>query len=388
MRIILTAMLLFTHMSLIFAQEIAKIERINITSKALQQDRTILVYTPKFYTEHTLINYDVVYVFDAQNREFFDIAHALTSFVSNAEKRYIFVGVTSPYIEELDYARNNDLLPDLQTKKAKNYYSNTKGNADTFLNYVTNKVIPYVEQNYRIKDKRIAIGHSLSASFVLYSFFKHPNMFDAHFAISPNFAYDNKRIANALVSFDFSKRKKPNFMYLSHANEGDNYWLEWKPAREKVYGFIDGFNKNDNTTFVKNAYPSETHWTTFAPSLSDGLKAYFNYEQKQEIKFSEEDYTLTVSLRTHKPVKDVYITGNQASLGNWTPNAIRMNKVSDTLHNIELKVKKPVEIKITKGSWESQASLKRSYGFDNIWVDPEKKNNLELEVFEWADDEH
>lgn len=368
------------------AQEIANIESINITSKALQHERTILVYTPKFYKENTLIHYDVVYVFDAQNREFFDMAHALTSFISNAEKRYIFVGIPSPYIEALDYVRNNDLLPDLKTKKAKDYYSNIKGNADNFLNYVTNEVIPYVEQNYRIKNKRIAIGHSLSASFVLYSFFKHPNMFDAHFAISPNFAYDNDRIGNALVNFDFSKRKKPNFMYLSHANEGDNYWLEWKPAREKVYVFIDGFDKNDNTAFVKNAYPNETHWTTFAPSLSDGLKAYFNYEQNEDVQFSEEDYTLTVSLKTLKPVTDVYITGNQALLGNWTPNAIKMTKVSDMLHKIELKVKSPVELKVTKGSWDSQASIKGTYGYDNIWVDPSKNNTLELEIYEWADD--
>ncbi|MDH5399834.1 MAG: hypothetical protein OEX02_16905 [Cyclobacteriaceae bacterium] len=117
----------------IYAQEVAKIEQISIASNELGQQREILVYTPQNYIENTLVDYDVFYVFDAQNREFFDFTHSIVSFISNSERKFIIVGITSPYIEKYDYARNNDLLPELETKDAKKHFGKYSGNADDFL---------------------------------------------------------------------------------------------------------------------------------------------------------------------------------------------------------------------------------------------------------------
>ncbi|WP_417888185.1 alpha/beta hydrolase-fold protein [Zunongwangia sp.] len=60
-------------------------------------------------------------------------------------------------------------------------------------------------------DHNIAVGHSLGASFVLYSLCEKPNLFQNYIAISPNLAYDNEKIAKALIDFDYKKLKnKPS----------------------------------------------------------------------------------------------------------------------------------------------------------------------------------
>ena len=55
-----------------FAQSIARVENLKIHSKALNQEREILIYTPVDYDWRTNEYFNVIYVFDSQNREFFD----------------------------------------------------------------------------------------------------------------------------------------------------------------------------------------------------------------------------------------------------------------------------------------------------------------------------
>src|SRR5690606_26744265 len=153
---------------------------------------------------------------------------------------------TSPYNESLDYSRNNDLLPILETKSSLDIYGKYYGNADNFFNYVSTEIIPYVDSHYRTLNHKIAIGHSLSASFILTSFISNPSLFNNYIAISPNLAYDEDKLAKQLINFDYSKIDKPTSLFLSHANEGNDYWKEWKPAREKVYSFLNQSVQNNN----------------------------------------------------------------------------------------------------------------------------------------------
>ena len=47
--------------------------------------------------------------------------------------------------------------------------SKAGGNAEVFLAYVKNEVVPFIESNYRTLPERTAIGHSLGASFLIYT---------------------------------------------------------------------------------------------------------------------------------------------------------------------------------------------------------------------------
>ena len=249
-----------------FAQQIARVDNVKIHSKVLNQDREILIYTPTDYDSRTNEFFNVIYVFDSQNREFFDYTSSIISFLTNGNKSFIAVGISSPYNQKLDYSRNNDFLPVLKTQNSKNLYGRYSGNADNFLNYVASEVIPYINSNYRTLNHNVAVGHSLGASFILYSLFEKPNLFQNYIAISPNLAYDDDRLSNRLINFDYSKIKSPTYIYLSNADEGIEYWKEWKPSRDKVYSFFKDSLKEKNIIVEINEFPNNNHWNTFPPS--------------------------------------------------------------------------------------------------------------------------
>lgn len=361
------------------AQEIAKIESIKINSKELQQEREILIYTPKNYDESKFSYYDVIYVFDSQNREFFDYVHSVISFLSNTSKNFIVVGITSTYIEKLNYARNNDLLPYPKNTNPKDFYNGYSGNADNFLRYVNKEVVPYVESNYRTLNHRTAVGHSLSASFIVYAMLNETNLFDNYIAISPNFSFDKERLVNDIKQFDYTKIKSNKFLYISHANEAQN-WKEWKPAREKVYSFLQDSLKTDKLKVVIKDYSTETHWSSFAPSFNTAIQYYFdNIYENQQKELSSEEYEITIHVKVPNKEDEIYITGNQINLGNWNPSQVKMKKKSDFERELKVKLHSPAQFKFTKGTWETEAEVKNG-GMQNIIIIPKNGKEYRFEV--------
>jgi predicted alpha/beta superfamily hydrolase len=371
-------MLIMLWSSLLFGQNIAKVENIKIHSNYLNQDREIIVYTPIDYDYRINEYFNVIYVFDSQNREFFDYTSAMISFLTDSTESFIVVGITSPYNEALDYARNNDLLPELETANSIERYGQYSGNAANFFKYVEAEIIPYINSHYRTLNHNIAVGHSLSASFILYSFIKNPNLFDNYIAISPNLAFDNNKLANALVSLDYSKINQLTYLYVSNANEGIDYWQEWKGARDTVYSFFNTALDNKNLKVQINQFPENNHWNTFPPSLNKGLDFYFkNISDLQEKELSENDYNVTIKVTVPHKNDTIYIAGNQENLGNWDPKKIQLERISDFEREINLNLKSPAQFKFTKGNWDTEVEV-GSYG--NLTIKPEKQSNFEFEI--------
>ena len=385
-RSIIYTILIILYTSTVFGQNIARVENVKIQSKALNQEREILIYTPIDYDWRVNEYFNVIYVFDCQSREFFDYTSSMISFLTDNTKSFIVVGITSPYNEKLDYARNNDLLPVLETKKSIDRYGKYSGNADIFFDFVSTEIIPYIDSNYRTLNNRVSIGHSLSASFVLYSFTKNPDLFNSYIAISPNLAYDNDKLANRIVNFDYSKINRATFMYLSNANEGIDYWQEWKPARSKVYSFFNHTPENNNLKIQIREFPESNHWNTFPPSLSKALDLYFKeIYDLQEKELSQEEYDVTIKVKVLNKKDSIYIAGNQDNLGNWSPKKIKMKKISDLQREVQIKLKSPAQFKFTRGNWDTEAQVIGTYG--NITIRPEQKSDFEFEIESYLDNQ-
>ena len=361
------------------AQSIARVETKKIQSKFFKQEREILIYTPIDYDWRVNEYFDVIYVFDSQNREFFDYASSIITFLPNNEKSFIIIGITSPFNEELNYGRNNDLLPVLTTEDSQKRYGTYSGNADNFLEYISNEVVPFVDNNYRTLNTKIAVGHSLSASLLLYSIIKKPNLFSDYIAISPNLAYDNEFLTQSLISFDYTKIKNKTFLYLSNADEGTEYWKEWKPAREKLYNFFDYNFKSENIKIKINNYPTKNHLSTFPPSLNDAFEFYFkSITQMNEEQISSELFETKIRLKVQNKTDTIYITGNQKNLGNWNPEKIKMKEISEFEREIVLKLQSPAQFKFTKGKWESELQINGTY--DKVTIKPENKQEYKFET--------
>lgn len=120
-RHIITSLLLaLLGVMAVCGQQIARMERIDMPSKYFQHLRPVLIYTPANFDEETMTDYDVIYVFDAQWRSTFDfitvLAHyELQQFDENI-RPYIVVGICSPHLPEIGYARNSDYTRSLSRK--------------------------------------------------------------------------------------------------------------------------------------------------------------------------------------------------------------------------------------------------------------------------------
>ena len=339
----------------------AKIEEFVIESTELGQKRQVLVYTPAHYEAESSY-YNVLYVFDAQDRALFGAANGITHLLTEGSEDFIVVGIKATFIEEAMYTRNNDLIP---SDAESNLVSKSGGNAEAFLAYVKNEVVPFIESNYLTLPKRTAIGHSLGASFLIYTLLNEPDLFDNTIAISPNLEYDDQRLVRGLENFDTGQFNTTKFLYLSHANEADA-WPAWGPANQNAYRIVRESLVSDTFKAVIEEFPTEGHRSGFIPGITSAMRTYLDtIKPLQEMELSSETYEVTIRLKVQQEDDEVYITGNQEPLGNWEPGKVRMKKVAPLEREITLKVQDPVMVNFTRGTWESQLWIKEKEGFSN-----------------------
>ncbi len=364
------------------AQDIANVQTLEIKSKILSQDRPIIVYTPVLYDERDLMHYDVIYVFDAQNRELFDMVHAAMSF-TNASKKCIVVGICSPPYPEQEYYRNDDYVP--KPLNVEKYTLTKKPNAENFWKYVTDEVMPFIDEKFRTTATKYTVGHSLSASFVLDKAINAPSVFKGCLAISPNMAYDDYRLANDFIRADFNKPDGKTFLYISQGDEPESMPEPWGIGYKKVKTFIDSKDDFGKYTLLVKEFPEENHWNTFAPSLLFGLKKLSAFIESNLTKPQGEFMPVTFRVTVPDKNDDAYVVGNQDALGNWDPAKVKLKKVSDFEREVTLNVQFPLEFKITRGSWDSQAATNQNDGDNIVIAKPGKSKTIKLKVEAWFD---
>jgi len=363
------------------AQQIANLTVKSIHSKVMDQQRPVLIYTPQNYDENISVNYDVIYVFDSQNREFFDLVHSSISFM-NKKENYIVVGIASPAYEEQDYYRNNDYLPEPVNIKREDFYNGYCCNSAAFKEYVFTEVMPYIESSYRITNRKVAIGHSLSASFIIDFMMSH-NLFNAYLAICPNFAYDQEQLVTKLTTFDLNQIKSGTFLYITDAGET---WPGWKAAREKVYQYLGKTGNLPEHLHVElKEYPEGDHWFSALPGMIGGLISFFSYENTPLV-LSAESWPVKIRVKVPDPSNRVFITGNQPALGDWEPSRIEMKVISDTEREINLFLQAPAYIQFTRGDWETKAVVRNVYENKDISIDPSLCTQFEFEITDWFDE--
>lgn len=383
MKIFIVSFLLICATALqVHAQSIANVNRLNIYSKILDQERPILIYTPQSYEDEKYAAYDVIYVFDAQNREEFDLVHSSLSYL-NFSKKIIVVGVCSPYYEETNYVRNDDYLP--KPINNPSYYPTNNPNAENFWKYFTEEVVPYIDNNYRTTDAKFAVGHSLSASFVVDKTIHFPGFFKGTIAVSPNFAYDEFRLANDFTTLDFTKIKENTFLYTSQADEFKTMPKTWNEGYEKFKNFIEQKKELGKLTLLNKEFPEENHWGSYLPSLVYGLKNLKNFMDNNPNAPKGEFQTITFQVSVPDKNDEVYIVGNQENLGNWNPAKVKFKKITDYDRELKIKVQFPIEFKITRGSWQSEGATNENDGGNIVISKPDSSKIITLKVLQWFD---
>lgn len=248
-----------------------KTDTLSINSAILNEKRKLVVYIPADYVYDSSKKCEVIYVFDAQAREIFDMVTATMAFKNNGICPMIVVGVISS-------DRNKDFLSSNEYKETADTYHGHLGNADNFLNFISTEVIPLVDKSYRTLPKRIAIGHSNGGTFITYCLLKQPALFDAYISISPNLGYDKMQFVKRFQKFNPKNLNSEKFFYTCNSKgypeEGD-----WITARNQITNIFRREPFKQKIHFENDDFSAtETHWSVFQIGVLNGLKDYFNYQ--------------------------------------------------------------------------------------------------------------
>lgn len=93
----------------------------------------------------------------------------------------------------------------------------------------------------------------------------------------------------------------------------------------------------------------------------------------------------TIKVSVPNKTDEVYIVGNQESLGDWEPDKIKLNKISEYEREVSLNLTFPAEFKFTRGNWESEAIITNLSEQPNFILKEQPKETEYYRIQGWSD---
>lgn len=207
-------------------------------SPQLDNERTLIIYLPPGYDEHTAQRYPVLYLHDGQN--LFDAKTAFAGVEWRADEtaqRLIKSGKITPLIIVGIYNtpdRVEEYTPVRDAKRG-------GGRGDRYLDFIASNVKPFIDKTYRTKPGRrdTALGgSSLGGLISLHALLKHSDVFGKAAAISPSLWWADRSLLDRVRKAEL---KRPFRLWLDmEAPRGfnraapSNYTGELRDAHDLV----------------------------------------------------------------------------------------------------------------------------------------------------------
>ena len=284
-KIVLLLAILFSVCSEVEAQYLSQIGlRDSVYSKVLKESRTIYVQFPEGFDPKSDKKYPTAYILDGEN-----LLPALTitqSFYTGGFiPDMILIGISN------HQNRTRDLTPTvLQTNWEPN------GGAASFLKFLGEELIPFIEEKYPATGYRTLIGHSYGGLFAVNTLLEKPDLFANYLAIDPSLDWDDQLMLNKAMGI-FEKgtfqgkslyislngqlhMQKPE-MTLENVMQDDSDFTLF--ARSSI-AFAEFCRSNLETglDFDWEFFPKDLHGTVPLPSLRNGLISIFEWYQMEK----------------------------------------------------------------------------------------------------------
>ncbi len=258
-------------------------------STVLNEERMIFIHVPDDYDQVERI--PVVFVLDADSQ--FSQTTSTIKYISNGAQgndimpSSIVVGITNPN-------RNYDFTPVQGLIGLDSTSISNTGGASIFLSFITDELIPYLENKYNTCDNRTLIGHSLGGVFVFYALLEKPEYFDNYLAIDPAIGFaDGVYLDEILDTLRKSDLSSENMYYASAYNRPKGMTDEdlEKTSEQFLYN-IDRANlvfrkHKESEQWKINLkavhYPHENHYSVPFPATYDAMKHFYDYYKFHEM---------------------------------------------------------------------------------------------------------
>lgn len=158
--------------------------RYTLNSRALGEPRAIDVALPSGYDADTSQRYPLLVVLDGEFEG--EIAIAVSRFYGDAGQlpNTIVVGVRNTN-------RNRDMTPAPAAGFAIPPEAEGAGGAERFLTFVSDELLPYLDQHFRTAPLRVLVGHSLGGLFAIYALDRRPDLFSGYVVMEPAAWWNN-----------------------------------------------------------------------------------------------------------------------------------------------------------------------------------------------------
>ena len=263
---------LILSLNKILAQEY-RIINDSISSNVLKEKRQIKILLPEKYKPSSDTKYDVIYILDGETH--FDDFLFIYRFArhENLIPPLLLVFIPNSYIAG-DNMRDRDFLPE------KTSDNKIAGEADHFISFLKNELIPYIDENLPTNGNNSLFGHSLGGLFTMYILLIEPGMFSNYYCSDPALPWNNNRIIT-LVTESFKNTFELN----------KTLWITGVEATYRNVGIekIDSILKEaapKDLNWKVMIYPNETHMSVRLKGIYDGLKYSFNgFNSTKEVEF-------------------------------------------------------------------------------------------------------
>lgn len=187
-----------------------------IHSNRLNEDRILNIALPQGYHPDSAARYPVTYLLDGSADEDFIHIAGLAQFAA-----FEWVGWMQPSIvvgiANLD--RKRDLTYPTTIAKDKADFPTTGGSA-SFMDFIGEELIPFIEANYRTAPDRMLIGQSLGGLFAAEVLLKNPALFRHYLIVSPSVWWDAGSLLNVEPAFVHDPALAPKQVYIAVGKEG------------------------------------------------------------------------------------------------------------------------------------------------------------------------
>jgi predicted alpha/beta superfamily hydrolase len=157
----------------------------SIASRLLRQDRAIEVYLPEESTKQPTARFETLYVLDGDWNT--KIVIEIVNFMRQLGMMPPVIVVSVPnYIDAHGInSRDRDLTPSVSDDEPRS------GGASEFLAFLTDELVPFVDQHYPTNGTHLVHGHSYGGLFLVYVLENQPQLFDGYLVLDPAMRWDH-----------------------------------------------------------------------------------------------------------------------------------------------------------------------------------------------------
>ncbi len=255
----------------------------SLSSEKLGEEREIKIQLPRNYEKNSDRQYPIMVVLDgdylfepiAGNIDFY-------SYWDDAPE-IIVVGINQNGSRKYDgYYDENNFLP--------------AGDGAAFFEFLGMELLHFIDNNYRISDFRIVVGHNFTANFINYYLLKPTPVFDAYINLSPDFAPEmNNRIQSAL-----QRTESPKWYYMATGSD------DIPKLKNNILAFDEQLKniENQNLIYHFDNFEDTNHYTLAARAIPAALhkmfKVYGPISQKDYDEILLQDSISSVQYLTEK----------------------------------------------------------------------------------------